>query len=932
MKKNLFLSGLLSLFTLTTFGQEVVVDSPEYQQRKQNGTLNEVTVVAQAPGTITVQPNLEVKKGSQVHDKTSACDCYIQPDATYTVAMAPNDDGSSSIIDIPFNFCFYGQNYNQLYINNNGNVTFENDLFTYSSNAFPSAGDKIIAPFWGDVDTRGVGQVVYKITPTAIYVNWENVGYYNSYTDKTNTFQLILTDGSDPAVADGNIAFCYKDMQWTTGDASGGENGFAGTPATAGANKGDNIGYFMVAQFDHPGTDFDGALGNADGISWLDNKSFYFNICNANNIPPIAEGVSSCDTFTLCATSDTANIQIKFLSPELDQSTSLTYTTTNGLVVTEVQNTPGNTASIILQAVAVPGQEGYHTVTVTATDDFVPAGVTTVTFTIFVDPNNGGDLDPQFPDPMEGCNFYEMAVLNGPYDSYLWDDLTVLPTDTAFATGTYGVTVSRDGCFKRIEGVVTLDDPIINLQGSFFHCPDQSFSTLYMPDSLTFSAVTWGLADPARDTMYINNLAAGTYTLSVTNMAGTCTEDTTFTVSTQTPVDLEDDFTVCDLLSYTFTTNVASSGNGTWSFVSANGTPTFNTGTMINPTVTFPNNGSFLLIYTDQNCPNVKDSVLVDVGNTPSFNFTNDFFHCPGNDETLTLSDSLNISVVVWDPSLQQFNNQYVVELPAGTYTTTIMSPAGCITDTTYTITSQPAIDVAAYPDVCGLQLTMANNTPVPFGSWTKVFGPGNATFGSATSINTDITVSLFGNYTFVYSENNCQDADTLNIAFMDVPSVTANGGLFCVGAPINLTAVTNSTPANLVWNDGTPGNSLTVTDAGVYTITATNGCGTDSDTAVVNVVICDLSFPNVFTPSEDNTNEVFKALVAADGFEIFECQIFNRWGNLVYEFDNVLEYWDGKADGKECSPGTYFYKVYGKTYTGQEVNYHGFVQLVRKP
>src|SRR5690606_10168732 len=108
-------------------------------------------------------------------------DCWVQPDASYTLAMAPNDDGSSAMIYIPFTFDFYGQNYTSLYINNNGNISFGQDIFTYSASAFPMASTpfqqyQIIAPFWADVDTRGSGQVLYKVTPTAIYVNWVNVG------------------------------------------------------------------------------------------------------------------------------------------------------------------------------------------------------------------------------------------------------------------------------------------------------------------------------------------------------------------------------------------------------------------------------------------------------------------------------------------------------------------------------------------------------------------------------------------------------------------------------------------------------------------------------------------------------------------------------------------------------------------------------------
>src|SRR5690606_8085853 len=119
----------------------------------------------------------------------------IQPDGTYNLALMPTDDGSTSEIPIPFNFCLFGTTYNSIYINNNGNISFGSAYSAYSPLGFPSDDYVMVAPFWGDVDTRnGNGSVWYKITPTAVYINWEAVGYYNQHGDKLNTFQLIITD------------------------------------------------------------------------------------------------------------------------------------------------------------------------------------------------------------------------------------------------------------------------------------------------------------------------------------------------------------------------------------------------------------------------------------------------------------------------------------------------------------------------------------------------------------------------------------------------------------------------------------------------------------------------------------------------------------------------------------------------------------------
>ena len=66
--------------------------------------------------------------------------------------------------------------------------------------------------------------------------------------------QLIITDGNDPIITPGNnVQFCYKDMQWTTGAASQGVNGFGGTPATVGVNRGNGVDYIQIGRYDQAG-------------------------------------------------------------------------------------------------------------------------------------------------------------------------------------------------------------------------------------------------------------------------------------------------------------------------------------------------------------------------------------------------------------------------------------------------------------------------------------------------------------------------------------------------------------------------------------------------------------------------------------------------------------------------------------------------------
>ncbi len=207
-------------------------------------------------------------------------------------SLAPeyrNDDQSSAAISLCFDFCFYGETYTEIFINNNGNVTLGAPLGTFTGACFPLPASQppMIAPFWADVDTLNLssGIVRYKKFPasgpvTRLVISWDCVGYYNQQVDKTNTFQLTLSNGQDSVVGIGeNVCFCYGDMQWTTGSASGGVGGFGGSPAIVGINVGDGVNSTAVGKFDQAGIAYDGGAGLNDGVSWLDNRRICFDAC-----------------------------------------------------------------------------------------------------------------------------------------------------------------------------------------------------------------------------------------------------------------------------------------------------------------------------------------------------------------------------------------------------------------------------------------------------------------------------------------------------------------------------------------------------------------------------------------------------------------------------------------------------------------------------
>lgn len=177
--------------------------------------------------------------------------------------LAANDDGSTGFLDLSSVFSgglnFFGTNYSGLYVNNNGNVTFNSPQSTFTPFVLTGAtSNPIIAPFFADVDTRG-GAVTASPGGTSTGSNlvhwdldttggvftatWDDVGYFASQTNLLNSFQLAIFDQGS---GDFDFEFRYEALNWTTGNASGGTNGLGGTIARGGWSSGNGSDFAEI--------------------------------------------------------------------------------------------------------------------------------------------------------------------------------------------------------------------------------------------------------------------------------------------------------------------------------------------------------------------------------------------------------------------------------------------------------------------------------------------------------------------------------------------------------------------------------------------------------------------------------------------------------------------------------------------------------------
>lgn len=99
-------------------------------------------------------------------------------------------------------------------------------------------------------------------------------------------------------------------------------------------------------------------------------------------------------------------------------------------------------------------------------------------------------------------------------------------------------------------------------------------------------------------------------------------------------------------------------------------------------------------------------------------------------------------------------------------------------------------------------------------------------------------------------------------------------------------------------------------------------------DTSVINDSSF-ISFPNVFSPNNDGINDVF--LATHNNVQQLNCNIYNRWGELLYVIAAPNMVWDGTTfSGKKCAEGVYFYTYTATLNNGNIISDKGNIQLVK--
>ncbi len=440
----------------------------------------------------------------------------------------------------------------------------------------------------------------------------------------------------------------------------------------------------------------------------------------------------------------------------------------------------------------------------------------------------------------------------------------------------------------------------------------------------------------------VNNLSPGTYIFGWEINNGTCTSTTdqiqvTIYSNPETAnAGLDQEW--CNVNSTLLSADPLTYGNGNWSFETGPNIPTFQDASSASTNVNGLSPGIYSFIWTVNNgtCVSNVDTVLVKVDGLSSLAVC-------GIDQTVCSQSTIIIDanvassgIGVWSmasgPTAASFASDSsavttVDNLAPGNYVFvwTIDNGTCSANSDSLQVTISNSVSMPdagtdqSYCEINSVQLSAA--TPaVGTGLWSLVSG--NATIADPTLPGTSIDGLTTGVYMLRWTINggSCTASDDVQITINANPIISINNHYFkaCGGDVINLIASGGNNytwSPNVYLSNNTIYNPVATPRANTYYLVTgvdNNGCiGVDS----ALVELCDtLMIPDGFSPDGDGVNDEF-VITGIDNYPGNKLEIFNRWGNILYQKNNYDNSWNGTANtggitlgnGKVVS-GTYFY------------------------
>ncbi|MDP1746651.1 MAG: PKD domain-containing protein, partial [Bacteroidota bacterium] len=567
-----------------------------------------------------------------------------------------------------------------------------------------------------------------------------------------------------------------------------------------------------------------------------------------------------------------------------------------------------------------------------------------------------------------GNNGYASVIPSGgttPF-TYQWNNGLSNSSITALVAGNYTATVTdANGCTATASALIIEPSPLIVSIGSIVN------TTCFNGTNGSAAATATGGVSPylfnwstvpAQTNSGATDLGAGTYTATVTDSNG-CINTSTVTIAqpSQVITMAGANDSIC-LGQSGVVTATASGGGGGYSYTWLPSNIT-NSGTL---TITPSSSVTYTVTAQDQyGCAGVGDSVagIIYQLNPANVQVTGNSPICPGQSSIISVqaTGTTGALTYLWNNNLGTGTGPYTVtpSLPT-TYLVTVTNECGSSVTEGVQVLFNPPPTVNLTSDTtqnCVPALiqfydnSVTGNNTDPISTWYWDFGDGT----SSTLQNPIHNYTQAGSYSIVLTvttSGGCTNNNATTpfiIIGRPIPTAVFSVNSINLDLPQDVLICTNQSVGANVYNwsfgDGNTSNLVhpqnTYITVGIFQIQliaiSQNGC---RDTAYSEVTTnVDVVFPNVFTPNPDGPvddsydmnnmdNDIFFPYTS--GVIEFKLEIFNRWGEEIFESLDVKKGWNGYYKGALCQQDVYVWKAYVKLNNGKVFNKSGDVTLLR--
>lgn len=197
-------------------------------------------------------------------------------------------------------------------------------------------------------------------------------------------------------------------------------------------------------------------------------------------------------------------------------------------------------------------------------------------------------------------------------------------------------------------------------------------------------------------------------------------------------------------------------------------------------------------------------------------------------------------------------------------------------------------------------------------------FGDGTETWSLQTPSHRYAAPGTYVVTLVAYNAQGQTDTHSETIEIFDLPLVTlqySHEVPVDYGTPVTISVVESF--AAYLWSTAEASAAITVTQPGFYTVTVTDNNGCNATVTSIEITMrmpeneLDLA-ANIITPNNDGVNDYFELLNLENYVDKVSVEIFNRWGDSVFESSDYAndDKWDATYEGKTVTAGAFFYIV----------------------